>query len=265
MKLFFTLFSLLSLAATASIAKVTDTLQIKQGDLDMKALQTGSYSYILYTRKTKDSPAQRITLVKINVEAKPYNDKPAFFVTQEWDRDTIVHAASSVFDAKDFSTILHDTWWKSTGYSIKFDFEAKTVSFTERGIKGSIPDSVKLIAKKDFDQSFENYNLNWHADLLVYQVLPYKDGRTFVINYYDPGFGKAEKVNYSVTGSDFLVNNDGQKIDCWVLYHSDPGNIYERFWISKKTKEVLKEEDSSPGGYRYKIKIGVGGNVVHSP
>jgi len=256
MKSFFIALSLYLLSGMA-FAKATDTLQVTQKDIDTKALQTGSYSYILYNKLTKESPAQRIVLVKINVQAEDYHNKPAFVITQEWDLDTVVHAAYSIFDAKDFSTIVHNTWWKRLGYAINFDFEAKTVKFEDKGIKGGIPDSIKTNAIKDFNQSFQSYNLNWHADLLVYQLLPYKDGRTFVINYFDPGFGKAEKVAYTVTGSDFLTNNAGQKIDCWVLSHSDPGNIVERYWISKKTKEVLKEEDSSPRGYRYKIKISV--------
>ncbi len=97
------------------MASPIDTINIKAGDLDMKALQTGSYRYILYNQQTKQSPAQRITLVKINVEAKQYHNKPAIFVSQQWDRDTIMHAASSIFNAKDFSTILHESWWKRLG------------------------------------------------------------------------------------------------------------------------------------------------------
>jgi hypothetical protein len=251
-------FSLL-LLTVAAMAKPIDTIQIKSGGLNMKALQTGSYSYIIYTKQTKESPAQRLVLVKINVKAQQYHNKPAFIVTQEWDRDTIVHAAYSVFDAKDFSTILHDTWWKSLGYSMRFDFEAKTVGFMKNGIKGEIPDSIKTTAIKDFNGSFENYNLNWHADLLIYQLLPYKEDRTFVINYYDPGFGPAVKVMYTVTGSDILINSRGEKVDCWVLYNYDPRGT-ERFWIAKQTKEVLKEEDTSPQGYRYKIKFEISGD-----
>jgi|GEM_PF-3138364 len=33
----------------------------------------------------------------------------------------------------------------------------------------------------------------------------------------------------------------------------------QTFWISKATREVLKEEDHSPSGYRYKFKIGISG------
>jgi hypothetical protein len=250
---------LISLTITTfAAARPTDTLEIKRGDLNMHALQLGKYSYILYTQKTKASPAQNIILVKIDAETVQYHGKPVITITQEWDRDTVLHSAYSIFNADDFSTILHDSYWKRLGYSMKFDFETKTAEFTDRGVKGGIPDSVKAIAANDFNQSFQSYNLNWHADLIVYQLLPYKANRTFIINYYDPGFGKAEKVAYTVTGNDFLTDTHGQKIECWVLNHNDTGNIYERFWISKKTNEVLKEEDSSPRGLRYKVKIGVG-------
>jgi hypothetical protein len=179
MRSFFILFCLF-LLTTASFAKTIDTIQVKPADLDMKALQTGSYSYIIYTKKTKDSPAQRLVLVKITVEASQYHNRPAFVVTQQWERDTIIHAAYSVFDANDFSTIIHNTWWKSIGYGMKFDFENKTVSFKKDG-SGDVPDSVKSAVIKDFNQSFQSYNLNWHADLLVYQVLPYKENRVFSI------------------------------------------------------------------------------------
>jgi hypothetical protein len=251
------IFSLLLSLTVSSIAKTIDTIHIKPADLDLKALQTGKYNYIIFNKQTKESPAQRITLVKINVEPQLYHNKSAFIVTQEWDRDTIWHAAYTVFDAKDFSTILHDTYWKSLGYSIKFDFENKTVDFKNHSKEA--PDSIKSGIIKDFNQSFEKYNLNWHADLLIYQLLPYKDKRTFVINYYDPGFGKAEDVMYTVTGSDFITDHDGKKIDCWVLNYTDAVDlkVYERFWIAKKTKEVLKEEDFSGRGYRYKIKLGI--------
>ncbi len=225
---------LLFIAITSVVAKNADTIRVTPQNIQIKNLETGNYSYILYTKKNKESPAQNITLVKINVEALTYHNRPAF-------------------------SVKHDTWWKRLGYSTKFDFEAKTADFTKNGLKGEIPDSVKSSAIKDFKQSFEKYNLNWHADLIVYQLLPYKENRTFIINYYDPGFGKAEEVPYSVTGSDVLISNSGEKIDCWVLAHTDT-NGTERFWIAKKNNEVLKEEDEGARGYRYKIKLGISGD-----
>jgi hypothetical protein len=264
MKIFLALALLLSITIS-SFAKNRDTLHVQPKDIDLKHLQTGDFGYILYHKKTKDGPALRITLVKMNVESQVYHGKSAFVIKQQWDYDTVMHTSYSVFDAKDFSTILHDTYWKQLGYSMKFDFETKKVEFKNVSYKGEIPDSIKTSVIKDFNQSFDKYNLNWHEDLIVYTILPYKENRTFAINYYDPGFGKAEEVMYSVTGSDTLVGRSGEKVDCWVLNHYTddkfPEKGYERFWIAKKTNEVLKEEDfGGPAyGYRYKLKLGISG------
>lgn len=253
----------LSAFTIPSIAKNTDTIRVEPGTLDLKQLQTGDFGYLQYNKKTKDAPGGRVTLIRFNIEAKQYHNKPAFFVKQQWEYDTVVHKCYTVFDAKDFSTILHDTYWRRLGYSIKLDFKTKTVEFTSVNVKGGIPDSVKSVAIKDFHESFNKYNLNWHADMIIYSLLPYKENRTFVINYYDPGFGKAEEVAYTVIGSDYLTGSGGEKIGCWVLNNyndnKDPEKGYERFWISKKSHEVLKLENYFGGGrgYRYKVKLGV--------
>jgi hypothetical protein len=256
----FSVFLALSISAMAETA---DTLKVQPGDIDMKALQKGNYSYIVYTKKTKDGSSGRMTLIKINVEQQLYHNRPAIIIKQRWERDTIVHSAYSVFSTKDFSTIVHNSWWKSLGYTMNFDFEAKRADYKNDDANKAIADSVIRKGTADFNDSFAKYNLNWHADLIVYQLLPYKDNRTFVVNYYDPGFGKAVEVDYTVTGSEILTGRNGEKTDCWVLNHVDKHDPdgYERFWIAKKSKEVLKEEDFfAKRGYRYKVKLGISGD-----
>ena len=265
MKLFLVL-ALSTCFAFPSIAKNIDTIHVEPNTLDLKHLQTGDLSYIQYVKKTKDAPANRVTLINFNIEAKPYNNEPAFVIKQQWESDTVTHKCFTIFDAKSFATVLHETYWRRLGYSMKFDFDTRKVEFTDVNHKGEVPDSIKATAIKDFNQSFDKYNLNWHADMIIYSLLPYKEGRVFVINYYDPGFGKAEEVNYTVTGSNVLTGSNGEKIDCWVLNNynddKDPGKGYERFWIAKKSHEVLKLENYGGGGngYRYKLKLGVSGD-----
>jgi hypothetical protein len=88
-------------------------------------------------------------------------------------------------------------------------------------------------------------------------MLPYRENRTFMINYYDPGFGKPEEVAYTVSGSATLVDKGGLSVDCWVLEHGDE-NGTEKFRVSKKGREVLKEEDyGKKFGFRFKYKLGV--------
>jgi len=61
-----------------------------------------------------------------------------------------------------------------------------------------------------------------------------------------------------VTGNGFLIKSSGEKIDCWVLEHKPTsGDGYQKFWVPKKTKEVLKEEDLFYDVYRYKLKLGL--------
>jgi len=261
MKLFL-IVALLTFTVSA-IAKNADTVRIEPGTLELKNLQTGDLSYLQFGRKTKDGPATRVSLIKFNVERIEYQGRPAIAVKQQWEMDTVVHKCYTVFDAKDFSTWLHDTYWKRLGYSVKLDFAAKQVSYTNVNNKSDVPDSLKAATIKDFNDSFSKYNLNWHADMLIYSLLPYKENRVFVINYYDPGFEKSTEVAYTVTGSDFLTGSNGEKIECWVLNNYNDNNApdkgYERFWISKKIHEVLKLENDFGGGkgFRYKLKLGI--------
>ena len=84
-----------------------------------------------------------------------------------------------------------------------------------------------------------------------------------MIKFYDPGFGKPTDAKYDVTGSDSLLGSDGSRIDCWVMQHTfeipSAGNGTQRFWILKRTDEILKEEDKTPDGYRYKLRIAISG------
>jgi hypothetical protein len=235
-----------------------DTMHVRPSDLDIKGLQTGNYNYLIVFQNALDSPAKGLTFVRMNVERGLYHQKPAITIRQQWDRDSVIHRSYTVFDAGSFATLLHDTYWSRLGYSMVFDFEARTVD--SKTVLRRIPDSIRTGAEKELAGSFAAYNLNWHDDLVIYSMLPYKEGRTFMINYYDPGFGAPQEVAYTVSGSDWLVNRGGEKIDCWVLAHSEEGAT-EKYWISKKGHEVLKEEDHvlKSGLYRFKYKLGVAG------
>jgi hypothetical protein len=254
MKMILSTFALLSLLLSAR--GQGDTLHVRGSDLNIKGLQTGTYTYVILRKKNAESPAASMILVNMTVERGTYHDKAAIIVRQQWERDSVVHKAYSVFDARDFSTLLHDTYWKQLGFAMIFDFETRT--FASRKEDRDCPDSIRVSCEQELAASFGAYNLNWHDDLVIYSMLPYKEGRTFMINYYDPGFGKPVEVPYTVTGSDVLTGRDGGKIDCWVLAHTDE-NGTERFWIAKKNQEVLKEEDhgAKSGSYRYKLKVGI--------
>src|SRR5579859_724335 len=106
------------LVAFSVRAQKGDTIHVRPADLNIKGLQTGDYSYLIIRQKAKDSPATGMIFVKMNIERTIYHDKPAIIVRQQWDRDSTVHKAYTVFDARDFSTLLHDTYWNRLGFAL---------------------------------------------------------------------------------------------------------------------------------------------------
>lgn len=168
-----------------------------------------------------------------------------------------MHAVTSVCNGLTMEPLTHKFWWKKRG-TVSVSFE-NGGSVSVNDVLLSDADTAKQMKAiwSAFKTAGEKYFLNWHLDVEVFSTLPYKTGITFLIPFYDPGTGTdLETVAYSVTGTAQLAGYENQKIDCWLLEHNSEGNK-EVFWISKKTKEVLKLAQEINGTwYRYKIKLG---------
>ncbi|HEY1024955.1 MAG TPA: hypothetical protein VGE26_07315 [Sphingobacteriaceae bacterium] len=233
-----------------------DTVKVDPANVKTSFLKEGTNRYLVYFKKGKDSSRVSYQMWTRQIAFSEYAGKKAITVTQEWeDNAAVVHKVTSVSDRQTFAPLFHDTWWKGRG-SASFDFTKKAASLNNT----PLTDADTLKGKKQMFDAFqvalkENYILNWHLDLEVFPILPYQANRTFLINFYDPGFGVPKYQEYTVTGSDVLETYENQKVDCWLLTHTTPGGK-EVFWISKKTREVLKLEQEFRGSYRYKIKLG---------
>ncbi|MCY1520150.1 hypothetical protein D9M68_549210 [compost metagenome] len=246
---------LLLFACTLSYAKAQkgDTLILSSENILVKNLPLGQHRYLIYFKKDKDSSSISFQLWNLNVKRETYKGKPAIVVDQLWeDNSEIIHKVHSVNDARDFKPLFQSSWWKTRG-TILTDFEEKTATFPDQLFRKNI-DSSRKVAHDAFLKAANTYALNWHLDLETFSLLPFKQGRTFGINYYDAGFSEPKIQYYTVTGSALFTGPDQHQTDCWLLRHESPNNI-ETFWISKKTNEVLKLEQQFGKMYRYKIKI----------
>lgn len=233
---------------TSSYAQ-KDTIVINAKNLKINNLQFGKSTFLIYAKKGKDKPAQNQTLVEINVSKQIHDGLNAVAIEQTWyEKDTILHTAFTLLKESDLSTIQHNFWWKRNGQKLSFDFEKKTSNF-----EGKITETQKEKLTKDFNIATESgYFLNWHSDLTFFPLLPFKENTVFKIPFYDPGFGIPKFEIYEVIKSETI-----EGIDCWVLEYALPKNMkgYQRFWIAKKAREVIKEEDNFNGMYRYKLKM----------
>ncbi len=233
-----------------------DTILITAENVNTKVLKPSLNRYLVYFKMGKDSARSRPQFWTRKIEYTEYNGKEAIAVTQEWeDRDTIAHTVRSICDKETFAPLYHKSWWRISP-SGEFDFINKIVSLN--GISLSDADTARNRKGpwEAFKKATAQYVLNWHLDLEVFPILPFKEGKTFLIPFYDPGFPAPKNEAYTVTGSDVLTGYNDQKIDCWLLTHESRG-FKEIFWISKKTKEVLKlEQEIGKEKWRYKIKLG---------
>lgn len=244
----------LLLSNIVSFGQKKDTVRITPELINTKVLIPGTHRWLVYFKMGADSPRTMFNIWSRTINKITHNGKDAIEVIQVWeDKDSIMHTTRSVSDGKDFRTLYHTSWWKQRG-STTLDFSTGEFTMNNRLLtKQDTAQRVKRF-REPFDKALSQYTLNWHLDLEVFPLLPYKNNITFLINYYDPGSQEPKWVPYTVTGSAKLLGLDGQMVDCWLLEHSEPNNK-EVFWISKKTKEVLKLEQQFGTRYRYKIKL----------
>lgn len=250
------LLKILFLLATIGSFAQKDTIVVNTKNLKIKDLHFGNSTYIIYSKNGENKPAQHITLVKVNVSKQNYNGRAAIAINQVWEAtDTTEHTAFSLLKADDLSTLQHNYWWKRTGQKISLDFENKTAN-----LEGKFNEAQREKFLKDFNKATESgHFLNWHCDLVIFPLLPFEENAVFKIKFHDPGIKIPTTEVYTIIKSEELQGLGGEKIDCWVMEYPLPKgmNGYQRYWISKKTREFIKEEDKINNFYRIKLRMAV--------
>jgi hypothetical protein len=237
----------------------SDTISIDANRINTSFLQPSTNRYLVYFKMGKDSARKNVAFWTRNIEHSTYKGRDAIQIAQSWeDKEGLLHTVTSTCDKKTFAPLHQQSWWRQSGKS-EFDFINKTASLKGLSLTDADTARNRRGAWNAFKVACNQYVLNWHLDLEVFSLLPFKEGKTFLIPFYDPGSPPPSSEAYTVVGSANLEGYDHQKIECWLLSHSSKGNK-ELFWISKKTKEVLKleQEIAMKTGtmYRYKIKLG---------
>jgi len=95
----------------------------------------------------------------------------------------------------------------------------------------------------------------WELDLETFSMLPFEEGKEYVIPFYHPGGSPPAFYHYHVDRTEKIALA-GHLIDCWVIrhYHEDPKE-YTEWWVNKKTFKVVKMKSLSLNTWRYKYLI----------
>jgi hypothetical protein len=248
-----------------------DTLLIDGTQVNTKVLKPTTNLYRVYIKMGKDSSETQVSYWKRNIDYTIFDGKEAIVVSQVWeDKDTIFHTVKSICDKVTFAPLYQESWWHKRGSSI-FDFINGTAVLNDIPLTEADTARNRRGPWKAFKIARNQYTLNWHLDMEVFPILPYKTGRTFLIPFYDPGSPAPKNEAYTVIGSaklkghgtNYFFNGDksitlNRTVNCWLLQHESKGNK-ELFWINKRTNEVLKleQEITTKTGtiYRYKTKL----------
>jgi hypothetical protein len=232
-----------------------DTVVIDPSKVNTKVLKPGVHRWLVYFKNGEDSSRTNFNLWTRSIDFITFKGRDAISVTQEWEDNTsITHKVYSVCDRKTFAPLYQDSWWKNRGSNV-FDFVEKTGSLRDTLLSDADTVRMKKNMYAAFKQALNQYVLNWHLDLETFPLLPYKNNTTFLINFYEAGSVPPKQQAYTVTGSGTLTGLNNEPIDCWLLTHTSPNNK-EVFWVSKKSKEVLKLEQQIGSRFRYKVKLG---------
>jgi hypothetical protein len=243
--------SLLLLLNSTTLFAQNNIDTIRAGQFDLKYLPMGTQQYLVYI-KNKDGVKKNIWLWERTTSKEVWSGKERMIIRQQWTTsDTGLNSRHlfSVVDQNDFIPVYHTSTNPKTGKEA-FNFH-KTEIITA--------DTVADVTKKDFKMPLTEPSFNWELDLETFPLLPLKEGKTFVINFYHPG-GKTPPswYSYTVTGSEKIKTHSGEMIDCFKLYTEYANNRgNSTWWLNKKTHEVLKMEEHFGPITRYKLKLAV--------
>lgn len=209
-----------------------------------KYLKPSHNQYLVFVQRN-DNPSNTMTWIWSR-EVRIYEKTERIEIEQKWyaSDSTKYRYVFSQVRSNDFSPVYH--------YS-KMNNKIEAFNFHENYVIGA--DSIVNNEKANFKLNVEKPFLNWELDMEIFPLLELKAGKHFAINFYHPGGVRAPRLyEYKVIGEESVKTLDGN-VECWKLRIDHSEKYWAIFYISKKSREVLKMEEDFGIGKRYKVKL----------
>lgn len=246
----------LALALSAGAAGAATPVRVNPADLHLDSLRPATMTYLVYMHGAAGSGIKRAMLATSEVKRERVDGQDAWVIAQQWEDETgAIHSARTVHAVRDAATLSQTSTWTRP------DRRLTTVVEPAAGrgrIEGDLPDESRKTMEAGFAAMKDGWWMNWHSDLALLPLLPYEKGGTLRVRLFDVGMPAPMDVDYTVLGERALAGADGRQRDCWLVETESgkrgSGN-FQRFWIDKASRVVVKEEDVFNGMYRSKILL----------
>ncbi|SDD20763.1 hypothetical protein [Kordiimonas lacus] len=163
----------------------------------------------------------------------------------------------SVNRLSDYAPLYHRTDFPGMGIRRAYEFNGKVITGDQ---------SVEGNQHADYRAEMLEGGLNWELDMETFALLPLAEGRTFGLNFHQPGAQMEAKTSfYKVTGSETLTDFSGNPVDCWTLYTDYGDGNHAIFYLRKSDGELIKMVEHWGNMVRQKIRLGVLADGVTLP
>jgi hypothetical protein len=245
MKLFFTSIATALLFST----QAQDTLNTGNLKLELKNFKPRKSSYFVYFVDTvgKRLGSGEIWDREVAIDKNTEGQQIYTFKWQAYSRDSLRINTIATGLLPSFTPLTHEADYFKRG--------KKSFVFTNGVV--TVPEKDKKTAKDStFRVELNIKGYEFPMDLELFGLLPFKKvGQTFMMAFYEPGGKEAKYYKLSVTALEDLNLVGSAKEKCWVLRIDYAPSSYALFWISDKTREVLKMKEQFKSIFRYKVKL----------
>ncbi len=223
-----------------------DTINAKNNKLLLQNLKEGTSNYLVYFA---DSLGNRTIgdLWKRTTTFKTFKNQPAVEFKWRWvHSDTLYAGITNICDRKTLAPIYRYGNYKGKGI-LAYDFHDDFMAPSD-----TVQNNLALKRPK---VAMTIPIISWELDLETYALLPIKKvGQKFDISFFDPNEKAPSYHRYEVIGKEDLQLNQDTKASCWLLKANYSATNYALFWLTEKSKEVIKMKEYFDGRYRFKVK-----------
>ena len=257
-----TLFLLLAFPMFTCTIRAEEPTRVSAADLHVDKLRSGRSTYLVYMHAGQGSGIKNPMLASTEISQQQVDGNDAWVIEHTWEAEGgVVHTARSIHAPIDLATVAQTTHWNWGDRRYSTDVRPMLGTGS---IDGELPAAARARTEAGFGQMKSGWWLNWHSDLALLPLLPFERGGTLRIRLFDVGMEAPSDVDYKVLGTRTLHSARGEPRVCWLVETESgrPGSGYfQRFWIDKERRVVLKEEDVIGQSYRSKLLLAVPATV----